>query len=207
MALTGSLILLFEFLNYRGGGSAGYHAASACSCSSSCPPSYAGPPWGRKPFARSVSTVLRFRAIQHSKRLRCANDCVAPAGSWRGRHARCTGRLNNHAVQHGRPCAFSPAILAYGRILGSSWHALKQSSEKSPKARHRPSTITPQRTAAICRSSRPFQPHRHAVCCCEHVDFAGVTCTTRMFVIPNVRISPSIGFSPHMEEGGLLVLV
>ena len=41
--------------------------------------------------------------------------------------------------------AFSPAILAYGRVLGSSWQALKQSSQKiaqgeaSPFHNHKPS--------------------------------------------------------------------
>ena len=34
--------------------------------------------------------------------------------------------------------AFSPAILAYGRVLGSSWHALKQSSEQIAKGRASP---------------------------------------------------------------------
>ena len=38
--------------------------------------------------------------------------------------------------------AFSPAILAYGRVLGSSWHALKQSSEQIAKGRSSPSTTT-----------------------------------------------------------------
>ena len=138
MALMGSLILLFEFLNYRGGGSAGYHAASVqFALVLVVLPAIVSS--GTSLGAQAIRPIGVGRAsLQSNSALRNASYvaltvawlllALGVGGMLMARDASTTTLYSTVAL-----VAFGPAILAYGRILGSSWHALKQSSGKIAK--------------------------------------------------------------------------
>lgn len=138
MALTGSLVLLFEFLNFRAGGSDGYHAASVgFALLLIIAPAIVST--GTSLGAQVIRPIGVSRAsLQSNSTLRNVSY-VALSIAWLllalgvgfvlyARGASQTTQYSMIAL-----VAFSPAVLAYGRILGSSWHALKQSSEKIAK--------------------------------------------------------------------------
>ena len=135
MALTGSLILLFEFFNYRGGNAEGYHAPSvAFALILIVLPAMVSS--GTSLGAQVIRPLGVSRAtLQNNTRARNA-AYVALAVSWfaltaalnmvfEARGMNLTNRISLVAM-----FAFLPAVLAYGRILGSSWQALKQSSKQ-----------------------------------------------------------------------------
>ena len=103
--------------------------------------------------------------------------------------------------------AFSPAVLAYGRILGSSWHALKQSLNKSQTEGVAVPQPPTQRTSTIHRPGRSHQLGSDAVRRRQHPRFVGSSCLQSGHVhpfrprlnLPEYRIQ-----STYMEEGGLL---
>ncbi len=104
--------------------------------------------------------------------------------------------------------AFSPAILAYGRVLGSSWQALKQSSmkiaggEPSPFHNHTPS---PKQQAIaqlvnINLAVMPFVAFNTIVSIIAlAIDPNMFTHSERVLELPEYRVQSSI-----MEEGGIL---
>jgi len=104
--------------------------------------------------------------------------------------------------------AFSPAILAYGRVLGSSWQALKQSSmkiaggEPSPFHNHTPS---PKQQAIaqlvnINLAVMPFIAFNTIVSIIAlAIDPNMFTHSERVLELPEYRVQSSI-----MEEGGIL---
>ena len=135
MALTGSLILLFEFFNYRGGNAEGYHAPSvAFALILIVLPAMVSS--GTSLGAQVIRPLGVSRAtLQNNTRARNA-AYVALAVSWfaltaalnmvfEAQGMNLTNRISLVAM-----FAFLPAVLAYGRILGSSWQALKQSSKQ-----------------------------------------------------------------------------
>ena len=100
----------------------------------------------------------------------------------------------------------SPAILAYGRVLGSSWHALKQSSEQI--ARVGPPLPQPraQRSTAVHRTSGPPQLGRDAVRRSEHR--LSLRCWPTTPTCSSTRTGSwlaNTACNRLMEEGGLLV--
>ena len=104
--------------------------------------------------------------------------------------------------------AFSPAILAYGRVLGSSWQALKQSSmkiaggEPSPFHNHTPS---PKQQAIaqlvnINLAVMPFVAFNTIISIIAlAIDPNMFTHSERVLELPEYRVQSSI-----MEEGGIL---
>ena len=104
--------------------------------------------------------------------------------------------------------AFSPAILAYGRVLGSSWQALKQSSmkiaggEPSPFHNHTPS---PKQQAIaqlvnINLAVMPFVAFNTIISIIAlAIDPNMFTHSDRVLELPEYRVQSSI-----MEEGGIL---
>ena len=104
--------------------------------------------------------------------------------------------------------AFSPAILAYGRVLGSSWQALKQSSQKiaqgeaSPFHNHKPSPKQ-QAIAQIVNINLAVMPF---VALNTVISLLALSIypdlfshSQRVIDLPEYRIQSSI-----MEEGGIL---
>ena len=135
MALTGSLILLFEFFNYRGGNATGYHAPSvAFALTLIVLPAIvsSGTSLGAqviRPLGVSRATLqnnTRTRNIAYAS-LTLAWLLLA-FGVESVLDAKGVSQTNRYSIV--ALFAFSPAVLAYGRILGSAWHALKQSSQQ-----------------------------------------------------------------------------
>ncbi len=104
--------------------------------------------------------------------------------------------------------AFSPAILAYGRVLGSSWQALKQSSQKiargeaSPFHNHQPNAKQ-QAIAKIVDINLTVMPfialNSVLSILVLAIDPNLFTHSDRVLELPEYRIQSSM-----MEEGGIL---
>lgn len=135
MALSGSLILLFEFFNFRGGNATGYHAPSvAFALMLIVLPAVVSS--GTSLGAQVIRPMGVSRAtLQNSTRTRNVAYVtltvawlvltVAVNAVLEAQNVSQTNRYSLVAL-----VAFSPAVLAYGRILGSAWYALKQSSKQ-----------------------------------------------------------------------------
>ena len=213
MALTGSLILLFEFLNYRGGNSAGYHAASVqFALVLVVLPAIVSS--GTSLGAQAIRPIGVGRAsLQSNSTLRNASYvaltvawlllALGVGGMLMARDASTTTLYSTVAL-----VAFGPAILAYGRILGSSWHALKQSSGKiakggaSPFHNHTPNARQ-QFIAQVVHLNLIAMPF---VAANTLVSLLVLAYNPDMFVhservlnLPEYRVQ-----STYMEEGGLL---
>ena len=213
MALTGSLILLFEFLNYRGGGSAGYHAASvqfalvlivlpAVVSSGTSLGAQAIRPLGVDRASLQSNSALR-NASYVALTIAWLLLALGVGGMLVARDVSTTTLYSTVAL-----VAFSPAILAYGRILGSSWHALKQSSEKiakgqaSPFHNHTPNARQ-QFVAQVVHFNLIAMPF---VAANTLISLVLLAYNPEMFVhservlnLPEYRVQ-----STYMEEGGLL---
>lgn len=143
LALAGILVLLFEYLLFRNGGSSGIHAwnisfglvliiipalvSSATSLGSQT----------IQPLGTSKATLqnnTRARNYAYGA-LMLAWLCLAWAllTVMEARDVPRARRLSLAAF-----FAFSPAVLAYGRVLGSSWNALKESSAQIAKGKPSP---------------------------------------------------------------------
>ena len=135
MALSGSLILLFEFFNFRGGNATGYHAPSvAFALMLIVLPAVVSS--GTSLGAQVIRPMGVSRAtLQNSTRTRNV-AYVALTVAWlvltvavnAVLEAQNVSQTNRYSIV--ALVAFSPAVLAYGRILGSAWYALKQSSKQ-----------------------------------------------------------------------------
>ena len=143
MALTGSLILLFEFTNFRVELSEGYHAPSvALALILIMLPAVVSS--GTSLGAQVIRPLGTNRAtLQNNTRARNI-AYVALTASWLflagmvGLVLDAQGASQTQSVSIAAFIAFSPAVLAYGRILGSSWNALKQSSQQIAKGKASP---------------------------------------------------------------------
>ncbi len=138
MALTGTLVLLFEFFNFRGGNASGYHAPSvAFALVLIILPALVSS--GTSLGAQIIRPLGVSRAtLQNNTRTRNI-AYVALTVAWLLLAFVVESVLESNGVSPTNRyslvalLAFSPAVLAYGRILGSAWYALKQSSAKIAK--------------------------------------------------------------------------
>lgn len=135
MALTGSLILLFEFFNFRGGNSTGYHASSvAFALMLIILPAIvsSGTSLGAqviRPLGVSRATLQRSTGTRNVAYVALTVAWLLLAYTAEAvLDAQGVSKTNRYSMV--AMLAFAPAVLAYGRILGSSWHAMKQSSQK-----------------------------------------------------------------------------
>ena len=213
MALMGSLVLLFEFFNYRGGGSNGYHAPSvAFALILIVAPAIVSS--GTSLGAQVIKPLGVSRATLQSNSNTRNASYVALTVAWlmlalavgevlKGMGASKTTHYSMMAM-----VAFSPAVLAYGRILGSSWHALKQSSQQialggaSPFHNHKPNARQ-QFIAQVVHLNLVAMPY---VAVNTLISLILLLYNPDMFVhsdrvleLPEYRIQ-----STYMEEGGLL---
>ena len=213
MALTGSLVLLFEFFNYRGGGSDGYHAPSvAFALILIVAPAIVSS--GTSLGAQVIKPLGVSRATLQSNSSTRNASYVALTVAWlalalavgevlKGMGVSTTTHYSTVAM-----VAFSPAVLAYGRILGSSWHALKQSSAQiaqggaSPFHNHAPNARQ-QFIAQVVHLNLVAMPF---VAVNTLISLVLLAYNPDMFVhservleLPEYRIQ-----STYMEEGGLL---
>jgi len=213
MALTGSLVLLFEFFNYRGGGSAGYHAPSvAFALILIVAPAIisSGTSLGAqviKPLGVSRATLQSNSNTRNASYMALTLAWLALAVAigevLKGMG---TSKTTHYSVM--ALVAFSPAVLAYGRILGSSWHALKQSSSQiaqggaSPFHNHLPNARQ-QFIAQVVHLNLVAMPF---VAVNTLISLVLLAYNPDMFVhsdrvleLPEYRIQTT-----YMEEGGLL---
>lgn len=213
MALTGSLVLLFEFLNYRAGYADGYHAPSvAFALMLILVPAVvsSGTSLGAqviRPLGVSRATLqnnTRARNIAYAAlTVSWLLLCLAIGSVLQSRGFSTTNTYSLVAL-----LAFSPAVLAYGRILGSSWHALKQSSQQianggaSPFHNHLPNARQ-QFIAQVVHINLVAMPFVAVNTLVSLVLLAYnpdmFTHSDRVLNLPEYRIQ-----STYMEEGGLL---
>ena len=213
MALTGSLVLFFEFINFRAGYSAGYHAPSvAFALILIILPAIVSS--GTSLGAQVIRPLGVSRAtLQNNTRARNI-AYVALTVSWLllsgavGYVMHTQGVSTTSTYSLVALLAFSPAVLAYGRILGSSWHALKQSSQQiadgkaSPFHNHLPNARQ-QFIAQVVHLNlvaMPFVAFNTLVSLmllAYNPDM--FTHSDRVLNLPEYRIQ-----STYMEEGGLL---
>lgn len=143
LALAGILVLLFEYVVFRNGGSSGVHAVSivlalvmivlpALVSSATSLGSQVIQPLGTSKATLQNNTQARnfaYAALMMAWLLLA----WALLGVMEGLNIERTHRLSLAAF-----FAFSPAVLAYGRVLGSSWNALKESSSQIAKGKSSP---------------------------------------------------------------------
>ena len=213
MALSGSLVLLFEFLNVRTGGAEGYHAPSigfalllivipaVVSTGTSLGAQIIKPHGVSRASLQSNSTLRNasYFALTVAWLLLALGVGVVLMV----RDVSATTLYSTVAL-----VAFSPAILAYGRVLGSSWHALKQSSEQIAKGRSSPfhnhvPNARQQFIAQVVHLNLVVMPF---VAANTVLSLALLAYNPDMFVhsdrvleLPEYRLQ-----STYMEEGGLL---
>ena len=213
MALMGSLVLLFEFFNFRSGGSAGYHSPSvAFALILIVVPAVVSS--GTSLGAQVIKPLGVSRATLQSNSNTRNASYVALTIAWLllalaigevldGMGTSKTTRYSAVAM-----VAFSPAVLAYGRILGSSWNALKQSSSQiakggaSPFHNHLPNARQ-QFIAQVVHLNLVAMPY---VAVNTLISLMVLAYNPDMFVhsdrvleLPEYRVQ-----STYMEEGGLL---
>ena len=212
-ALTGVLILLFEFLLTEYGFSNGFHAASIIIALSfiAIPAIISS---GSSLGAQVVKPVGAGRATLQNSNIWQTYSYVVLTLSWMifvGIIAVLLTSLGVPSYRVFSICAFiafSPAVLAYGRVLGSSWQALKQSSikiaggEPSPFHNHKPNPKQ-QAIAQIVNinlSVMPFVAFNTIVSIFAiAIDPNMFTHSDRVLNLPEYRVQSSI-----MEEGGIL---
>jgi hypothetical protein len=213
MALSGSLILLFEFFNYRGGNATGYHAPSvAFALILIILPALISS--GTSLGAQVIRPMGVSRAtLQNSTRTRNV-AYVALTLAWLVLAFAVNAVLQAQGVSQTNRysfvalVAFSPAVLAYGRILGSAWYALKQSSKQiarggsSPFHNHLPNARQ-QFIAQVVHLNlvaMPFVALNTFVSLVVLLwDPSMFTHSDRVLNLPEYRPQ-----STYMEEGGLL---
>ena len=143
LALAGILVLLFEFLVYRSGWSSGIHGISialglvmivlpALVSSATSLGSQVIQPLGTSKATLQNNTQARNVAYA-TLMLAWLLLAWALLVVMEARNFERTHRLSLAAF-----FAFSPAVLAYGRVLGSSWNALKESSSQIAKGKPSP---------------------------------------------------------------------
>ena len=213
MALTGSLILLFEFTAARMNLSDGFHAPSvAFALILIMFPAIISS--GTSLGAQVIRPLGTMRAtMQKNTKIR-NTGYVAITVSWLllalavGVVLKSRGVSQTHQLSIAAFVAFSPAILAYGRILGSSWHALKQSSQQiakgkaSPFHNHLPNARQ-QFIAQVVHLNLVAMPYVAINTFISLLfllyDPTMFTHSDRVLELPEYRLQ-----STYMEEGGLL---
>lgn len=213
MALSGSLVLLFEFLNVRAGGSEGYHAPSVVlalvlivipavvSSGTSLGAQIIRPHGVSRASLQSNSTLRNASYFALTVAWLLLSLGVGAMMMARG-----VSTVNLYSTV--ALLAFSPAILAYGRVLGSSWHALKQSSgqiakgQASPFHNHLPNARQ-QFIAQVVHLNLIVMPFVAANTVLSLVLLAYnpdlFLHSDRVLNLPEYRLQ-----STYMEEGGLL---
>ena len=212
-ALTGVLILVFEFLMTKYGFSEGFHAPSIIIALLfiSIPAIISS---GSSLGAQVIKPVGAGKATLQNSNVWQNYSYVVLTLSWMifvGILAVILTSINIPSFRIFSICAFvafSPAILAYGRVLGSSWQALKQSSmkiasgEASPFHNHKPSPKQ-QAIAQIVNlnlSVMPFIAFNTIVSILAlSINPEMFTHSDRVLDLPEYRVQSSI-----MEEGGIL---
>jgi len=212
-ALTGVLILVFEFLMTKYNFSEGYHAGSIIIALFfvAIPAVISS---GSSLGAQVVKPVGAGKATLQNSDIWQSYSYVVLTLSWMilvGVIAVILTSIDVPSFRVFSICAFiafSPAVLAYGRVLGSSWQALKQSSVKiasgqpSPFHNHKPSPKQ-QAIAQIVNinlSVMPFIAINTIISILAlAIDPDMFTHSDRVLELPEYRVQSSI-----MEEGGIL---
>ena len=212
-ALTGVLILIFEFLMIKYDLSEGYHAASvAIALIFIAVPAIISS--GSSLGAQVIKPIGDGKATLRNSDVWRNYSYVILTTTWLiivFILSLILGILDVPAFRRFSICAFvafSPAILAYGRVLGSSWQALKQSSQKiaqgeaSPFHNHKPSPKQ-QAIAQIVNINLAVMPF---VALNTVISLLALSIypdlfshSQRVIDLPEYRIQSSI-----MEEGGIL---
>ena len=212
-ALTGVLILIFEFLMIKYDLSEGYHAASvAIALMFIAVPAIISS--GSSLGAQVIKPIGDGKATLRNSDVWRNYSYVILTTTWLiivFILSLILDMLDVPAFRRFSICAFvafSPAILAYGRVLGSSWQALKQSSQKiaqgeaSPFHNHKPSPKQ-QAIAQIVNINLAVMPF---VALNTVISLLALSIypdlfshSQRVIDLPEYRIQSSI-----MEEGGIL---
>ena len=212
-ALTGVLILIFEFLMIKYNLSEGYHAASvAIALIFIAVPAIISS--GSSLGAQVIKPIGDGKATLRNSDVWRNYSYVILTTTWLiivFILSLILDMLDVPAFRRFSICAFvafSPAILAYGRVLGSSWQALKQSSQKiaqgeaSPFHNHKPSPKQ-QAIAQIVNINLAVMPF---VALNTVISLLALSIypdlfshSQRVIDLPEYRIQSSI-----MEEGGIL---
>lgn len=212
-ALTGVLILIFEFLIIKYNLSEGYHAASvAIALIFIAVPAIISS--GSSLGAQVIKPIGDGKATLRNSDVWRNYSYVILTTTWLiivFILSLILDMLDVPAFRRFSICAFvafSPAILAYGRVLGSSWQALKQSSQKiaqgeaSPFHNHKPSPKQ-QAIAQIVNINLAVMPF---VALNTVISLLALSIypdlfshSQRVIDLPEYRIQSSI-----MEEGGIL---
>ena len=212
-ALTGVLILIFEFLMIKYDLSEGYHAASvAIALIFIAVPAIISS--GSSLGAQVIKPIGDGKATLRNSDVWRNYSYVILTTTWLiivFILSLILDMLDVPAFRRFSICAFvafSPAILAYGRVLGSSWQALKQSSQKiaqgeaSPFHNHKPSPKQ-QAIAQIVNINLAVMPF---VALNTVISLLALSIypdlfshSQRVLDLPEYRIQSSI-----MEEGGIL---
>ena len=212
-ALTGVLILIFEFLMIKYNLSEGYHAASvAIALMFIAVPAIISS--GSSLGAQVIKPIGDGKATLRNSDVWRNYSYVILTTTWLiivFIFSLILDMLDVPAFRRFSICAFvafSPAILAYGRVLGSSWQALKQSSQKiaqgeaSPFHNHKPSPKQ-QAIAQIVNINLAVMPF---VALNTVISLLALSIypdlfshSQRVIDLPEYRIQSSI-----MEEGGIL---
>ena len=212
-ALTGVLILIFEFLIIKYDLSEGYHAASvAIALIFIAVPAIISS--GSSLGAQVIKPIGDGKATLRNSDVWRNYSYVILTTTWLiivFILSLILDMLDVPAFRRFSICAFvafSPAILAYGRVLGSSWQALKQSSQKiaqgeaSPFHNHKPSPKQ-QAIAQIVNINLAVMPF---VALNTVISLLALSIypdlfshSQRVIDLPEYRIQSSI-----MEEGGIL---
>ena len=212
-ALTGVLILIFEFLMIKYDLSEGYHAASvAIALIFVAVPAIISS--GSSLGAQVIKPIGDGKATLRNSDVWRNYSYVILTTTWLiivFILSLILDMLDVPAFRRFSICAFvafSPAILAYGRVLGSSWQALKQSSQKiaqgeaSPFHNHKPSPKQ-QAIAQIVNINLAVMPF---VALNTVISLLALSIypdlfshSQRVIDLPEYRIQSSI-----MEEGGIL---
>ena len=212
-ALTGVLILIFEFLMIKYNLSEGYHAASvAIALMFIAVPAIISS--GSSLGAQVIKPIGDGKATLRNSDVWRNYSYVILTTTWLiivFILSLILDMLDVPAFRRFSICAFvafSPAILAYGRVLGSSWQALKQSSQKiaqgeaSPFHNHKPSPKQ-QAIAQIVNINLAVMPF---VALNTVISLLALSIypdlfshSQRVIDLPEYRIQSSI-----MEEGGIL---
>ena len=212
-ALTGVLILIFEFLMIKYDLSEGYHAASvAIALIFIAVPAIISS--GSSLGAQVIKPIGDGKATLRNSDVWRNYSYVILTTTWLiivFILSLILDMLDVPAFRRFSICAFvafSPAILAYGRVLGSSWQALKQSSQKiaqgeaSPFHNHKPSPKQ-QAIAQIVNINLAVMPF---VALNTVISLLALSIypdlfshSQRVIDLPEYRIQSSI-----MEEGGIL---
>ena len=142
-ALTGALLLFFEYIIYAQGGSDGFHAPNiALALILIILPAIISS--GSSLGAQIIKPIGHGKAkLQESSRARNTGYIALTIfwfigvgvfysflGSW--------GVPFTHRLSGSLLLAFSPSIVAYGRVMGTSWQALRQSSAQIARGKASP---------------------------------------------------------------------